>query len=154
MWPVAFISIDNEPAADQPVRMVDAAGKAEPAGKRITALDRGSDALGVERGGHHCFRVLAPDIFLRLERKCAEHLGVIGHDRLHPALGAIGSGQALRDTAQHVPAHGMPAETFGLGHADQPASRKSATDSAGTMRVASASAARARRVGCRASARA
>lgn len=49
----------------------------------------------------------------------AEHLGVIGHDRLHPALGAIGPGQALRDTAQHVPAHGLPAETFGLGHADQ-----------------------------------
>ncbi len=119
MWPVAFISIDNEPAADQPVRMVDAAGKAEPAGKRITALDRGGDALGVERGGHHCFRVLAPDIFLRLERKCAEHLGVIGHDRLHPALGAVGPGQALRDTAQRVPAHGLPAETFGLGHADQ-----------------------------------
>jgi hypothetical protein len=151
MWLVAFISIDNEPDADQSVRMVDTAGKAEPARKRITTLDRGGDALGVERGGHHCFRVLAPDIFLRLERKYAEHLGVIACTQPWALSARVRRCETPHSASQPI---ACPPKRSGWVMRIRPASRKTATDPAGIMRAASASAARARKAGCRASARA
>ena len=119
MRPVAFVAVDNEPGADQPVRVVDAAGKTEPAGKPPAALDRGGDAFGVERCRHDRIRIFAPDVFLRREREGAEHLRVIGHDRLDPALGAVAAGQPPRDIAQYVPPHFVAAEPGRLGHARQ-----------------------------------
>lgn len=119
MGSVPVFAVNDEAGADQPVGMIDPAGEPEPAGKPVAA-DRGGDPLRIERGRHDGFGVFIPQVFLRLQRERAQHLGVIAHNHHYPALGAVAPRQVLHHAAQHAPAHRVAAEPFRLGHADQP----------------------------------
>ncbi len=116
---IETVLLHNAAAADQPVGIVDAAGKTVTPRIQEAAVHARRPPGRIERGGCDGVVVRAPDLFLRLRREGRDQHGVIGKDVLQPSLRSARRRQHFTHVAQHVPAMLVAAIAGRLAHLQQ-----------------------------------